>query len=91
MAAVVLLFATSVVAQQPEPTQKPATQKPAMQKPAAKPAAGTATPSPEFEKLLKAATEARQAERWQEAIGLYEKIVKLKPDYVEGYWYQGTA
>ena len=45
----------------------------------------------EFEKLLKAATEARQAERWQEAIGLYEKIVKLKPDYVEGYWYQGTA
>ena len=39
MAAVVLLFATSVVAQQPEPTQKPATQKPAMQKPAAKPAA----------------------------------------------------
>jgi tetratricopeptide (TPR) repeat protein len=92
MAAVVLLFATSVVAQQPQPTQKPATQKPAMQKPAAaKPAAGTATPSPEFEKLLKAATEARQAERWQEAIGLYEKIVKLKPDYVEGYWYQGTA
>ena len=46
---------------------------------------------PRFEKLLKAATEARQAERWQEAIGLYEKIVKLKPDYVEGYWYQGTA
>jgi tetratricopeptide (TPR) repeat protein len=44
-----------------------------------------------FEVLLKAATEARQAERWQEAIGLYTKIVKLKPDYIEGHWYQGTA
>ena len=49
------------------------------------------SPSPEFEKLLKAATDARQAERWDEAIGLYAKLVKLKPDYVEGYWYQGTA
>ena len=45
----------------------------------------------EFDRLLKAATEARQAERWEEAIALYEKAVKLKPDYVEGYWYQGTA
>jgi tetratricopeptide (TPR) repeat protein len=51
----------------------------------------TAKPSPEFAKLLKAATDARQAERWDEAIGLYAKLVKLKPDYVEGYWYQGTA
>ena len=50
-----------------------------------------AQPSPEFEKLLKAATDARQAERWDEAIGLYAKLVKLKPDYVEGYWYQGAA
>ena len=61
----------------------------------AKPPAGTkpaaAAPSPEFEKLLKAATEARQAERWDEAVGLYGRLVKLKPDYVEGYWYQGTA
>ena len=32
-----------------------------------------------------------QAERWDEAIELYAKVVKLKPDYVEGYWYQGTA
>jgi tetratricopeptide (TPR) repeat protein len=48
-------------------------------------------PSPDFEKVLAAATAARQAERWQEAIALYEKVVALKPDYVEGYWYQGTA
>ena len=47
--------------------------------------------SAQFEKLLKAATEARQAERWDDAIRLYGQLVKLKPDYVEGYWYQGTA
>ena len=28
---------------------------------------------------------------WDEAIALYAKAVKLKPSYVEGYWYQGTA
>jgi tetratricopeptide (TPR) repeat protein len=59
------------------------------QPPAGKPAPGSK--SPEFDKLLKAATEARQAERWTEAIDLYARLVKLKPDYVEGYWYQGTA
>ncbi len=68
--------------------QKPAASQPSIAKPAPKPAAA---PSPEFERLLKAATDARQAERWDEAIGLYAKLVKLKPDYVEGYWYQGTA
>jgi tetratricopeptide (TPR) repeat protein len=45
----------------------------------------------EFDRLVKAATEARLAERWEEAIELYAKAVKLKPSYVEGYWYQGTA
>jgi tetratricopeptide (TPR) repeat protein len=55
--------------------------------PKPKPAASSAA----FDTLLKAATEARQAEQWKEAIGLYAKIVKIKPDYVEGYWYQGTA
>ena len=45
----------------------------------------------EFDRLVKAATEARQAERWEEAVELYAKAVKLKPSYVEGYWYQGTA
>src|SRR2546421_2350659 len=50
----------------------------------------TAT-SAEFDRLVQAATEARRAERWEDAIDLYAKTVKLKPDYVEGYWYQGTA
>src|SRR5688572_130384 len=58
--------------------------------PAAKPQ--TKRPAPaEFDRLVKAATEARLAERWEEAIALYAKAVKLKPDYVEGHWYQGTA
>ena len=57
--------------------------KPAPQKPAAH--------SAEFDRLLKAATEARQNEKWPEVIDLYTKVVKLKPDFVEGYWYQGTA
>lgn len=48
-------------------------------------------PRGDFDALLKAATEARQAERWEQAVELYGKLVKLKPDYVEGYWYQGTA
>jgi tetratricopeptide (TPR) repeat protein len=58
------------------------------QKPPAKPAAA---PSAAFAALEKQAAEARQAERWEEAIGLYKKLVKLQPDYVEGYWYQGTS
>jgi tetratricopeptide (TPR) repeat protein len=54
-------------------------------KPTTKPAA------PAFDKLIAEATAARQAEQWEEAIALYARAVKLKPDYVEGYWYQGTA
>ncbi len=48
-------------------------------------------PSAEFDRVVKEATAARQAERWEDAIALYGKVVRLKPDYVEGYWYQGTA
>ena len=51
----------------------------------------TSPPAGDCETLLQAATEARQAERGQEAIGLYDRGVQLKPDYVEGYWYQGTS
>ena len=58
-------------------------------RPAAKaaPKAGSA----EFDKIVKTATDARLAERWDDAIALYAQAVKLKPDYVEGFWYQGTA
>ncbi len=44
-----------------------------------------------FDKLVAAATEARRAEHWEEAIALYQKAVTLNPKYVEGYWYQGTS
>lgn len=65
-------------------------QTPAAAKPSRKIAASSATPA-EFDRLVAAATEARLAERWDEAIGLYAKAVKLKPGYVEGHWYQGTS
>jgi len=47
--------------------------------------------SADFDRIVKEATEARQAEHWEDAVDLYTKIVKLRPDYAEGYWYQGTA
>jgi tetratricopeptide (TPR) repeat protein len=81
--AVFQMCASGASAQTTAP-RKPVAPQAATSKPAA-------AASPEFEKLLKAATDARQAERWDEAVGLYAKLIKLKPDYVEGYWYQGTA
>ena len=84
MGVVVAAMSPRATSAQTTAPRKPAAAQPTTTKP-------TAQPSPEFEKLLKAATDARQAERWDEAIGLYAKLVKLKPDYVEGYWYQGTA
>ena len=70
-----------------------ARQKPAGQPPAPSTSTRKSPPasSGEFDRLVTAATQARQAERWQDAIALYAKAVKLKPDYVEGHWYQGTA
>jgi tetratricopeptide (TPR) repeat protein len=78
--------AQSKVTNTPPPGPAPASATPA----APKGARGKGA-SPQFDRLVQAATEARQAERWEDAIDLYAKTVKLKPDYVEGYWYQGTA
>ena len=80
--------AVGLTAQTTAPGKPPAGKSTTIGKPPPKP---TPAQSAEFDKLLKAATDARQAERWDEAIGLYAKLVKIKPDYVEGYWYQGTA
>jgi tetratricopeptide (TPR) repeat protein len=78
--------------------QAPSAQKPRAQPPASGPATGSparknAAPSnsAEFERLLAQATQARQAQRWEEAVDLYAKLLKLQPAYVEGYWYQGAA
>jgi tetratricopeptide (TPR) repeat protein len=60
--------------------------------PAVRPGAPVAkAPAAPFDKLVEEATAARKAEHWQEAIALYTKAVGLRPKYVEGYWYQGTA
>jgi tetratricopeptide (TPR) repeat protein len=64
--------------------------KPAARTPATK-AAQKPSSAAEFARLEKAATEARLGERWDEAIGIYARLVKMNPDYVEGFWYQGTA
>ncbi len=75
-------------------TPAPASRAPqnAAPKSSAKPSAQARKPAAaEFDKILNAATEARQAQRWEDAIQLYGRLVKMKPDYVEGYWYQGTA
>jgi tetratricopeptide (TPR) repeat protein len=73
------------------PGSAPPPKAPAKQ--AAKPAAKAKAPddSAAFDRLVDAATEARRQEQWDEAIALYAKAVKLKPSYVEGFWYQGTA
>jgi tetratricopeptide (TPR) repeat protein len=94
LAVVVFASATAVVAAQTGSTQpankQPSAKAPATSKAPPRPAAGTANTT-EFNRLLAAAAEARQAQRWEDAIDLYGKIVKLKPGYVEGYWYQGAA
>ncbi len=78
-AALAVALTGTAVAQSPKPSADKA------------PAATARTNAAEFDRLVEAAGEARKAERWEEAIGLYAKAVKLKPSYVEGYWYQGTA
>ena len=87
-----LTCACILVAPPPSSAQSKSPSPPAARPPAAKPAQKSASPAPgQFEALEKAATEARLGQRWDEAIGLYAKLVKMKPDYVEGFWYQGTS
>lgn len=84
---VVILLAAAPAAAQSQPPSQPVQQKPAP-KAAAKPAGAT---SAEFEKLVQQATDARLAERWDVALPIYARLVKMKPDFVEGFWYQGTG
>lgn len=44
----------------------------------------------EFARTVKEAAAARDAGRIDESIALYQKAVKLRPSYVEGYWSLGT-
>ena len=85
LAAFVLVLATSIAAAQSGTAPKTAT-------PASKPAARSNTPAnPEFDKLAREAAAARDAGRIDESIALYQKAIKLRPSWVEGYWSLGTA
>lgn len=101
LAAILALSAglSTAHAQSPTTTQKPATQKPTTRKPATqKPAAPKSEASspkpvpetPEFKKFAAEAAAAREANRLDEAIGLYVQAVTIKPDWTEGWWYLGT-
>ena len=60
--------------------------------PTPKPAARPASPaSAEFNKVAKDAAAARDAGRIDESIALYQKAIRLRPSWVEGYWSLGTA
>lgn len=96
VAATLLIGLAAVAHGAPVQKTSPAQAAPAPATPAAQGKTAAAPPraaagDAAFDRLVASATEARQAERWEEAIGLYAKAVKLKPDYVEGYWYQGTS
>jgi tetratricopeptide (TPR) repeat protein len=85
MLASFLLAATLIATAQRGTAPKTAT-------PAPKPAARSNAPAnPEFDKLARTAAAARDAGRIDESIALYQKAVKLRPSWVEGYWSLGTA
>jgi tetratricopeptide (TPR) repeat protein len=46
-------------------------------------------PTPTFGELAARARQAAEAERTGEAIGLYERLVKMRPDWDEGWWRLG--
>jgi len=63
-------------------------------RPAATTAQQSPTPSPaaqqEFEQIAAQAAAARDADRVDEAIGLYKRGLALRPDWTEGWWFLAT-
>src|ERR1017187_6678886 len=45
--------------------------------------------NPEFDRLSKAATEARIQNRTEEAIGLYRRALALRATWTDGWWFLG--
>jgi tetratricopeptide (TPR) repeat protein len=86
-----LLTVVPLVCAQTAPAQKPKSPAAPSTQPANAPRKTAAANSVEFERLLAAATAARQGQRWEEAVDLYGRLIRQKPGYVEGYWYQGTS
>ena len=86
--------ATAAGSQQPppkpgsaKPVTKPATAPPQSQKPAAR---KELPATPEFLQVSAEASKAREANRLDEAIALYQRAVTIKPDWVEGWFHLGT-
>jgi len=73
---------------------QPGTASPAIPAPPAQEPTGsspTAPPSdPAFERLARAAEEARTAARLDDAVRLYQEAVAARPSWTEGWWYLGT-
>lgn len=47
-------------------------------------------PAPSFDVLSRQAAEARDAKRFGEALALFRKALKLKPDWADGLWEAGS-
>lgn len=70
--------APSVLAQKPRAPQK------------RRPPAMSAKNQAQFQKLSKEADQARESGHLEEAVRLYNNALRLKPDWVEGWWYIGA-
>ena len=81
-----LASSTSIAAAQ----SAPAAQKPSPDAKKTPPRAARA-PNPEFDRAVREAAAARDAGRLEESIALYQRAVKLRPSWAEGYWHLGTA
>jgi tetratricopeptide (TPR) repeat protein len=57
---------------------------------AASPQVGTPSSGDDFATLSRQATEAREADRVDEAMDLYARALELRPAWDEGWWYLGT-
>ena len=73
----------SAAAAQSTRQPKPKTQAPAAPPPSAKNDA-------DFDRYVKLADEARQAERLEDALSNYGEALKLRPNWSEGWWYVGA-
>jgi len=54
------------------------------------PIVAVAAPPASFDQISKAASQAREQNRLEEAVKLYGQAVKLRPSWEEGWWYLGT-
>ena len=48
------------------------------------------SPSESFEEISAAAAKAKEENRDDEAVALYERALRLKPDWKEGLWFEGV-